>query len=106
MADMRHHPELSVPERRHFGKSAETRAEALRRYRDGETLKSLADWLRLNETQVRYMLMQERVADGEVTRVAPTVEAVRAALDAGGEFGSPAWVACRAGVVENFVRRA
>ena len=29
--DMRQHPELSVPERRHFGKSRETRAEALRR---------------------------------------------------------------------------
>lgn len=105
MVDMREHPELSVPERRHFGKSEQTRVEALRRYRNGDKFATIAKWLGLNHNQVRYLLMQERVADGEVPRISPTAEAVRAALDAGGEFDSAAWVACRAGVVEDYVRR-
>jgi hypothetical protein len=103
--DMRHHPELSVPERSRFGKSAETCVEALRRYRDGASHSDIARWLRLSPTQVRYLLMQQRVEDGEVARVDPTRGAIRAALDRGGEFGTIAWVACRAGVVENYVQR-
>jgi hypothetical protein len=50
--------------------------------------------------------MQERVEDGEVAAVAPTASVIRKALDKGGEFRSSAWVACRAGVVENAVARA
>lgn len=103
--DMRQHPELDVPERRHFGKSPATRREALRRHRDGDSLESIARWLGLNKNQVRYLLVQERVEDGEVPRVAANPEAIRAALARGGEFATVPWVACRAGVVENHVRR-
>ena len=105
LMDMRRHPKLSVLERRRFGKSAHTCAEALRRYREGAGQGDIALWLGLSPTQVRYLLMQERVEDGEVPRVAPTRGAIREALDRGGEFGTVAWVACRAGVVDNHVRR-
>jgi hypothetical protein len=104
--DMREHPELPVWERRHFGKSDATRAEALRRYNRHDTLASIAEWLGLNHTQTRYLLMQERVEHCEVARVHPTGEGIREALDEGGEFASTAWVACRAGVVGNEVLRA
>lgn len=103
--DMRSHPELSVPERRRFGKSAQTRREALRRYRAGERLADIARWLELNHNQVRYLLMQERVEDGEVSAIAPSAVTIAAAREAGGEFGTAAWVACRAGVTENYVVR-
>jgi hypothetical protein len=105
MMDMREHPELGVPERRSFGKSAQTRVEALRRYRDGDSQAAIARWLELNHNQVRYLLMQERVEDGEVPRVAPSRRAIREALDRGGEFGTVPWVACRAGVVDSYVER-
>ena len=102
---MRKHPELSVPERRRFGKSAETRDQALRRFRAGESVTDLARWLDLDPIQVRYMLMQERVEEGEVRAVATNPTAIAAALQAGGEFGTAPWVACRAGVTEYYVRR-
>lgn len=51
------------------------------------------------------MLMQERVEDGEVPRVAPNREAILAALDQGDEFGTVPWVACRATLVDNDVKR-
>src|SRR4051794_37219158 len=102
---MRQHPELAVQERRRFGKSEYTRVEALRRFRAGDSLASIARWLGLSVIQTRYLVIQERVEDGEVSRVAPDAEAIRSALDQGGEFGTNAWVACRAFVVENQVRR-
>jgi hypothetical protein len=104
--DMRRHPDLSVREKRRFGKSPQTCAEALRRHRAGTSEAEIARWLKLGPNQVRYLLMQERVEDGEVSAVAPTASAIRKALEDGGEFGSSAWVACRAGVVENDVVRA
>lgn len=103
--DMRKHPDLSVPERRRFGKTAETRAAALRRFRAGESVANIARRLDLDPIQVRYMLMQERVEDGEVPAVAPNPTAIAGALQAGGEFGTAPWVACRAGVTEHYVRR-
>lgn len=103
--DMRQHPELEVLERRRFGQSAETCGEALRRFRDGASQAEIARWLGLSPTQVRYMLMQERVEDGEVPRIARNREAIQEALDRGGEFGKVPWVACRATVVEDCVRR-
>lgn len=103
--DMREHPELAVLEKRRFGKSAETCAEALRRSRDGATLAEIASWLDLGPTQVRYMLMQERVEDGEVPRVPANREGIQEALDQGGEFGTVPWVACRATVVDSEVER-
>jgi hypothetical protein len=54
---------------------------------------------------VRYLLMQERVEDGEVSAIGTSPAAIVAALRAGGEFGTTAWVACRAGVVQNYVVR-
>jgi hypothetical protein len=104
--DMRRHPDLSVSEKRRFGKSPQTCAEALRRFRAGSSQAEIARWLKLSPLQVRYMLMQERVEDGEVSAVAPTTSAIGKALEDGGEFGSSAWVACRPGVVENYVVRA
>ena len=106
MVDMRRHLDLSVPERRRFGLEKKTRKEALRRFRAGDSQADIARWLGLNHNQVRYLLMQERVEDGEVAAVAPTASAIREALDEGGEFRTSAWVACRAGVVENAVARA
>lgn len=105
MVDMREHPELSVTEKRRFGLSARTRAEALRRFRAGDSRAALAQSLRLNEIQVRYLLMQERVEDGEVPRLAANSEAICEALECGGEYGTPPWVACRAGVTLNIVKR-
>src|SRR5687767_4563539 len=102
---MRRHLNLSVPERRRFGLKKETRKEALRRFRAGDSQANIARWLGLNHNQFRYLLMQERVEDGEVPAVAPTASAIRRAVEEGGELGSSAWVACRAGVVENEVVR-
>jgi hypothetical protein len=104
--DMRRHPQLSVREKRRFGKSAQTCEEALRRHHAGSSQAEIASWLELSPLQVRYLLMQQRVEDGEVPTVAPSLPAIRKALEDGGEFGSSAWVACRADVVENFVVHA
>jgi hypothetical protein len=104
--DVRRRPDLSVPEKRRFGKSTQTCEEALRQYRAGSSQAEISRRLKLSPLQVRYLLMQQRVQDGEVPAVAPTLTAIRKALEDGGEFSSSAWVACRAGVVETFVVRA
>jgi hypothetical protein len=50
--------------------------------------------------------MPERGGRTTVPAVAPTASATRNALEDGGEFAGSAWVACRAGVVQNYVVRA
>ena len=99
------HLDLDVLKRGRFRLADQRRAEALKRHRDGDSFADIARWLGLNHNQVRYLIMQERVEDGEVPRVANNSDAIREALEGGGEFGTPAWVACRAGVIQNDVVR-
>lgn len=74
------------------------RKAAATAFTSGVPVAEIAEKYKLRLSNARYMVRQELVRQGKVSKISPTdVKALRKAMD-DPNYGDAAWVACRAGI--------